>query len=119
MRVVITGAGAFLRHSGSDVERPVKRGQAISVSDEVARRLVEHRVARYEDDIVADDAEVERTLKDLTVAELRELASERRVNLQGATVKGDIIVRIEEAEDEDDDEDDLLDPDADPGTDED
>lgn len=106
--VQITGVGALVKPSDSDRYRPYTRGDRVMVSDEDAERLVAQGGAQLVDDTVAENAEEEApqpgaiAVSDLdleeggsTVEELRKFASERRINLHGASRRPEIVEAIE------------------------
>lgn len=108
--VQITAVGALLKSEDSDRYRPYARGARVMVSDEAARMLVGNGQADLVDpDAPAENAEAEQPqpgaipVSDLdlaeggtSVAELRKFASARRINLQGATRRPEIVEAIED-----------------------
>ena len=104
----ITAVGALLKPADSDRYRPVTHGDRVNVSDEDAALLIGNGQAVEADDSVAEHAEEEApqpgaiAVSDLdlaeggtSVAELRKFASARRINLQGATRRPEIVEAIE------------------------
>lgn len=105
--VEITAVGGLVKAEDSDRYRPVVQGQQIAVSDEDAARYVSQGTARLVDDTVAEDAEPEAPqpgaipVSDLDLEEggtpiavLRKFASERRIDLQGASRRPEIVEAI-------------------------
>lgn len=106
--VEITAVGGLVKATDSDRYRPVARGDQVNVSDEDARTLIGNGQAIEVDDTVAANAEEEApqpgaiAVSDLDleeggtpVAELRKFASERRINLHGASRRPEIVEAIE------------------------
>ncbi len=106
--VEVTGVGALIKPSDSDRYRPYTRGDKVDVSDEDAARLVAQGGVAWVDDTVAENAEEEAPqpgaigVSDLDleeggtpVTELRKFASDRRINLHGATRRPEIVEAIE------------------------
>jgi hypothetical protein len=105
--VQITAVGALVKPDGDDRYRPYARGDRVNVSDEDAATLIANGQADEVDDTVAEDAETEQpqpgafAVSDLdleeggsTVEELRKFASDRRINLHGATRRPEIVEAI-------------------------
>lgn len=106
--VQITAVGGLVKPVDSDRYRPFVRGDRVMVSDEDAQRYVDAGVAQVVDGRVAENAEAEQpqpgaiAVSDLDLAkggtpvtELRKYASERRINLHGATRRPEIVEAIE------------------------
>ncbi len=106
--IELTAVGGLIKAADSDRYRPYARGDLVNVSDEDARRYVSDGQAIIVDDTVAEHAEAEApqpgaiTVSDLDleeggtpVTELRRFASERRINLHGATRRPEIVEAIE------------------------
>ncbi len=106
--VEITAVGALVMPEGADRYRPATRGDRVNVSDEAARLLIGNGQAIEVDDTVAEHAEEQApqpgavAVSDIdleeggtSVAELRKFASARRINLQGATRRPEIVEAIE------------------------
>ncbi len=106
--VEVTGVGALIKPADSDRYRPVTRGDRVDVSDEDAGRLVAQGAVTLVDDTTAEHAEAEQpqpgaiSVSDLDleeggtpVTELRKFASDRRINLHGATRRPEIVEAIE------------------------
>lgn len=111
--VEITGVGALVKPSDSDRYRPYTRGDRVLVSDEDALRLVAQGGVQLVDDSTAEHAEEEApqpgaiAVSDLDledggtpVTELRKFASDRRINLHGATRRPEIVEAIEASQTE-------------------
>lgn len=105
--VEITAVGGLVRTEDSDRYRPVVNGQRVMVSEDDAARYVSQGTARLVDDTVAEDAEAEQpqpgaiAVSDLDLEEggtpvtvLRKFANERRINLQGASRRPEIVEAI-------------------------
>jgi len=108
--VQVTAVGGLIKPEDSDRYRPYAHGDRVFVSDEDAARLVSQGGVMLVDDMVAEHAEIEQPqpgaipVSDLDLAEggtpvveLRKFASERRINLQGATRRPEIAAAIEAA----------------------
>lgn len=106
--VEVTGVGALIKPADSDRYRPYTHGDRVAVSDEDAARLAAQGGVAVVDDTVAANAEAEQpqpgaiAVSDLDleeggtpVAELRKFASDRRINLHGATRRPEIVEAIE------------------------
>lgn len=113
--VELTAVGGLLKATDSDRYQPFARGDRISVSDEDAAMLIGNGQAELVDDTTAPDAEEEAPQPgaipvsdadiDLEeggtpVTELRKFASDRRINLHGATRRPEIVTAIQQAMDE-------------------
>ena len=111
--VEVTGVGALIKPSDSDRYRPYTRGDRVDVSEEDAQRLAAQGAVKVVDDTVAENAEEGApqpgaiAVSDLDLAEggtpvteLRRFASERRINLHGATRRPEIVEAIQASMDE-------------------
>lgn len=106
--VEITAVGGLVKLTDSGRYQPVTRGDRVNVTDEDAQLLIGNGQAIEVDDTVAQDAEEEApqpgaiAVSDLDleeggtpVTELRKFASDRRINLHGATRRPEIVEAIE------------------------
>ena len=106
--IEMTAVGGLVKAEDSDRYRPVVRGEQVSVTEEDAQRYVSQGVARLVDDRVAEHAEEEAPqpgaipVSDLDleeggtpVATLKKFAHERRIDLQGASRRADIVTAIQ------------------------
>lgn len=111
--VQITAVGGLVKLADSGRYQPVARGDRVDVSEEDRQMLIGNGQAIDVDDTVAEDAESEApqggaiAVSDLDlaeggtpVAELRKFASDRRINLHGATRRPEIVEAIQASMDE-------------------